>query len=339
MRSIGLDLHRKHCQICEIEGDDVLEYRVGTTREALIARFGRRPRCRILIEAATESEWVGRCLEGLGHEVIVADPNFAPMYATLSRRVKTDRRDARALAEACRAGTYRPSHRLSDERRELRSRLLVREALVQNRTRLVNLCRALLRQQGIAVRTGAAKRFPLRVAELDLEPVMADVIAPLVEQVRVLTMRIARLDGYLATLAEKDTEVERLCTVPGVGPVTAAMFICTLDRPDRFRNARGVRGFLGLVPREDSSGERQRRGAITKVGNRRMRVLLVEAAWSVCRSRSAEAQPLKEWADRIALRRGRRRAIVALARKLAGILWAMWQRESAYQAEEVPEAA
>lgn len=339
MRSIGLDLHRKHCQICEFEGDEVLEYRIRTTRESLLARFGTRPRCRVLIEAATESEWVGRCLEGLGHEVIVADPNFAPMYATLTRRVKTDRRDARALAEACRAGTYRRSHRLSDERRELRSRLLVRESLVQNRTRLVNLCRALLRQQGIVVRTGAAKRFPLRVAELELGPEMADVISPLVDEARVLTARITRLDTYLETLAEKDAEVERLCTVPGVGPVTAAMFVCTLDRPDRFGSARGVRGFLGLVPREDSSGERQRRGAITKIGNRRMRVLLVEAAWSVCRSRSAAAQPLKEWADRIALRRGRRRAIVALARKLAGILWAMWQRGIPYQPEEVSQAA
>ena len=103
------------------------------------------PCARILLEASTDSEWVARCLEGLGHEVVMADPNFAPMYATRHRKVKTDRRNARALAEACLLGAYRPGHRLSHAQRHVRGRLTVRDALVRTRTRYLSLVRALLR--------------------------------------------------------------------------------------------------------------------------------------------------------------------------------------------------
>ena len=113
-------------------GGEVVEQRIRTEPERFAAVLGPRPR-RILIEASTDSEWVARRLEALGHEVIVADPNFAPMYATRSRKVKTDRRDARALVEACLLGAYRPAHRLSDPQRHVRGRLLVRDALVRTR--------------------------------------------------------------------------------------------------------------------------------------------------------------------------------------------------------------
>ena len=122
--------------------EDVLGIR--TTPERFAAVLGERPRARILLEASTESEWVARCLERLGHEVIVADPNFAPMYATLTRTIKTDRRGARALAEACRLGAYRPAHRLSDAQRHVRGRLTVRDALVRTRTVYISVIRALL---------------------------------------------------------------------------------------------------------------------------------------------------------------------------------------------------
>ena len=118
--------------------------------------LGGRPRARILIEASTDSEWVAPWLEGLGHEVIVADPNFAPMYATRTRKIKTDGRDARALADANLLGAYRPAHRLSDSQRHVRGRLGVREALV--RTRYISLIRALLRQRGYRVPSGRDSR-------------------------------------------------------------------------------------------------------------------------------------------------------------------------------------
>src|SRR6266850_3924139 len=129
MDHIGIDVHRRESQIYILaEGGEVIERRIRTEPERFDAVLGTRPRARIVIEASTDSEWVARCLEALGHEVIVADPNFAPMYATRTGKVKTDRRDARALAEACLLGAYRPAHRLSDRQRHVRGRLGVRDA-------------------------------------------------------------------------------------------------------------------------------------------------------------------------------------------------------------------
>src|SRR5213593_2020350 len=115
MDTIGVDLHKRETQLCIGQADGTItEQRIVTSRERFTAVLGHRPPARILVEASTESEWVARHLESLGHEVIVADPNFAPMYATRSRRTKTDRRDARTLMEACRLGAYRGAHRASD---------------------------------------------------------------------------------------------------------------------------------------------------------------------------------------------------------------------------------
>ena len=122
MDHIGIDIHKNQSQVCILtEAGELIERRILTDRSRLRELFGDRARGRILIEASTESEWVARCLEEVGHEVIVADPNFAPMYATRSRRVKTDRRDATTLAEACRLGAYRPAHRTSDAQRQVRA--------------------------------------------------------------------------------------------------------------------------------------------------------------------------------------------------------------------------
>src|SRR5215471_19460937 len=118
MDHIGIDLHKRESQICILaEGGELIERRIRTDPHRFAELLGERAPACILLEASTESEWVARCLEELGHDVVVADPNFAPMYATRTRKVKTDRRDARALAEACRLGAYRPAHRLSDAQR------------------------------------------------------------------------------------------------------------------------------------------------------------------------------------------------------------------------------
>ena len=167
MDHIGIDVHKRESQIYILaEGGEVIEQRIRTEPERFDAVLGSRPRARIVIEASTDSEWVARCLEALGHEVIVADPNFAPMYATRSRKVKTDRRDARALAEACLLGAYRPAHRLSDPQRHVRGRLGVRDALVHTRTRYISVIRALLRQHGYRVPSGSAEGFIQRVRVL-----------------------------------------------------------------------------------------------------------------------------------------------------------------------------
>src|SRR6202158_4695355 len=134
MDHIGIDVHKKESQICILtEGGELLEQRIRTEPARFATVLGARPRGRIVLESSTESEWVARCLEGLGHEVVVADPNLAPMYATRTRKVKTDRRDARALAEACLLGAYRPAHRLSDPQRQGRAPPLGRDRHLRTR--------------------------------------------------------------------------------------------------------------------------------------------------------------------------------------------------------------
>ncbi len=157
---IGIDVHKKESQVCILAAaGEVVEKCIRTEREHFSELLKERPRACILIESSTESEWVARYLEWLGHEVVVVDPNFAPMYATRSRRVKTDKRDARTLAEACKLGAYKPAHRTLDARRHLRARLAVREALVHSRTRYIRLMRALVRREGFHVSSGGAESF------------------------------------------------------------------------------------------------------------------------------------------------------------------------------------
>ena len=155
-------------------------------------------------------------------------------------------------------------------------------------------------------------------------PVQARV-APLLTAIAALTAQIAAIDQALAQLVRADAVAQRLCTTPGIGPVTAITYGAVVDQVARFGSAKEVRAYLGLVPREHSSGEHCHRGRITKAGHRRLRALLVEAAWSILRYERAETAALRAWALRIAARRGKRIAAVALARKLAGILYAMWR--------------
>jgi transposase len=336
---IGIDVHKRESQICILtEGGEFIEQRIRTEKSRLRAVLGPRPRARVLIEASTESEWVARCLEDLGHEVVVADPNFAPMYGARNRKVKTDRRDARALMEACRVGAYRRAHRVSDRQRQVRGQLAVREALVRTRTRYIAVIGALLRQQGIRVRGGGAERFVMRLQELTIPISLQEAIVPLVGVLGPLNRQIERASAAIVGVAESDPVVQQLCTVPGIGAVTAATFVATVDGVERFAGAHQVEAYLGLVPREFSSGERQCKGRITKAGNSRARWLLVEAAWSILRYKKPETAALRTWAERIACRRGKRRAAVALARRLAGILYAMMRDQTDYQPESVPRA-
>ena len=275
-------------------------------------------------------------------KVIVADPNFAPMYATRTRKVKTDRRDARTPADANLLGAYRPAHRLSDAQRHVRGRLGVREALVRTRTRYISLIRAVLRQHGYRVPSGSAEGFVHRVGAMALPGRLRSMIAPLLAVMLPLNRQLAYSDQVIEHLAVHDPRVQRLRTAPSIGPVTAAAFVATIDDAQRFRHAHQVEAYLGLVPREFSSGDSQRRGPITKAGPGRPRWLLIQAAVSILRRRPPEAEALWAWALRIAARRGKHVAVVALARRLAGILYALLRDGSVFQphrAVGVPRAA
>jgi len=326
MEHVGVDLAKNRSQVCILTEDgELIERRIATTREQFSKLLGERSRARILLESSAESEWVARHLESLGHEVIVADPNFAPMYAKRTRRIKTDRRDAADLAQACRIGAYRPAHRLSDEQRGSRGRIAVREVLVRTRVRYVNLVQALLRGDGLRVGSGSSGGFLQRLKAVGMSAQLQAQVKPLVTLLKQLNAAIDEADELLAAQAKSDPVLRRLSTVPGVGPVTAASFVAAVDEVGRFEQAKQVASYLGLVPSERSSGDKQSRGPITKAGNGRARWLLVEAAWAILRYKKPDTERLRQWATRIAERRGRRIAVVALARKLARILFAMWR--------------
>jgi transposase len=191
-----------------------------------------------------------------------------------------------------------------------------------------------VRRDGLRVPTSASRYALARIAALPLGAELRTELAPLAVLVGVVTEQLDGLEQRLEVLTESEPTVALLTTVPSVGPVTAAAFVATIDDVGRFRTAHELEAYLGLVPSERSSGERRRLGRITKAGNSRMRWLLVEAGWSLLRSRSAEAAALRAWGLRIAARRGRRVAAVALARRLAGILFALWRDQQPYDARK-----
>lgn len=307
-----------------------------TTREHLIGAFAGYGPMRILLETGTESEWVAQALEGAGHEVIVADPNYAPMYGEIRRKVKTDRRDVAALAEANRREWYRATHRVSARQREVRQVLRARRQLVQMRSGAVSLVRALLRQCGYRVASGSCERISARLAQLTLPRPLLETIAPLQRVIESLTAEIQTVDARLATYARADAVVTRLQSVPGVGPVVSLTFRAFVDDVSRFKTAGQVSAAIGLVPREDSSAERRHRGHITKAGPRELRSLLVQAAWSCWRSKTSGT--LRAWVERLASRRGKRIAVVALARRLSRILYALWRDDSTFDAAALATA-
>jgi transposase len=332
MEYSAIDLHTRRSQIRIVreDGTIVLDRRIETSRAALDEVFGDRPPMRIVIESSTESEWVAQRLEQRGHDVIVADPNYAAMYGTRSRRVKTDRRDAAALAEACRTGVYRRAHRVSAPARQLRQQMRVRQHLVDCRRRTINLVRALVRQDGRRLASGSAERVVARLDQLALAAPLAAAIVPLRTSLVQVTALLAAVEQAVEARAA-DAPTQRLMTAPGVGPVVALTFQAVLDDPQRFGgSAARASAFVGLVPSEDSSAERQHKGHITKTGPRDLRALLVQASWVIWRGRSQAGAALRTWAQTLAVRRGRRIAIVALARRLTRMLYAMWRDQRPY---------
>jgi transposase len=288
---------------------------------------------RILLESSTESEWVAQHLEGLGHEVIVADPNYVAMYGARSRNVKTDKRDVAALAIACRRGLYRAAHRASAAARTLRQTMRVRQQLVRGRSGLISLLRAVLRQEGLRLPPGSAERVLQRLDQVAVPTGVMTVLAPIREVLQQLTTTLTTVDEAVERRATHDPAAQRLMTAPGVGPVVALTFQAVMDGPARFGgDAARASAFVGLVPREDSSGERQHKGHITKCGPGDLRALLVQASWVIWRGRSAAGADLRLWAQALAARRGRRIAIVALARRLTRILYALCRDQTAFVA-------
>jgi transposase len=328
----AIDLHKRYSQIRVIDetGQVLRDQRVATNRDRLVAIFAGYGVIRILLESATESEWVAAALEAAGYDVVVADPNFGPMYGDLQRKVKTDKRDAAALAEANRRGWYRRAFRRSAAQRQQQQRLRTRRQLVQARTGMVSLLRALLRQNGYRLTSAKGARLGECLAALQLPSALAVPITPLQDMITALGDTIRALDRSLAEATRDDAVVRRLQTIPGVGPIVAMSFRAFVDRADRFADAGQVSAAVGLVPREDSSADRRHRGHISKAGPRELRSLLVQAAWACWHSQCRAGQSLRAWTDQLAARRGKRIAVVALARRLSRIADAVWRDETSF---------
>jgi transposase len=225
MNHIGIDLHKNSSQVCILTEDgELIERRIKTEKDSFHTMLADQPPSRILVEASTESEWVARYLEGLGHEIIVADPNFAPMSATRDKRIKTDKRDARALCEACRLGAYRSAHRTSDRQREIRAHLAVRETLVRTRSKYISLIGALARREGCRIKAGPSPSFASRIALAELPVHVLVEIEPLLVILTALNEQIKQADERLAEIINADEVVQRLCSVAGVGPAVARTF-------------------------------------------------------------------------------------------------------------------
>lgn len=328
----AIDLPARTTLIRIVAGDGtvLLDRTVATTRAGFETVFGGRPPMRVLLETGTERAWVAETLEACGHAVIVADPNDALMYGVRVRAIKTDRRDVAALAEACRLGIYRAAHRVSAPQRARRRQRRVREHLVRMRTQAINLLRAQRRQEGDRLLSGASETAAARCRRVALGPALRDDLAPLLALLEALAPLLHACDQAAATHAAEDPIVRRLMTAPGVGPIVGLTYRAVLDDVTRFRDAGSSPAFLGLVPHEESSGTRRRKGGITKRGPTSLRVLLIQAAWTVWRQRRGRGA-LHAGVDRLAARRGRRIAVVALARRLARILFAMWRDGCDYQ--------
>jgi transposase len=323
----GLDVSVKETSVCIVDGAGKItrEVKVASEPDALLAvlmnashRFKR-----IGLEAGPLSQWLFSALAEAGLPVICVETRH--MRAVLKAQInKTDRNDARGIAQMMRVGLYRPVHVKTLRSQKLRMLLTHRKLLQSKAIAIENDLRGTLRNFGLKVGIAGAMKFEARIRELmnDL-PDLAVLVEPLLAVRRTLREQTAVLHQRLLAIVRDDEVCRRLMTVPGVGPVVALTYRATVDVPARFRKSKSVGAVFGLTPARDQSGERDRAGAISRCGDAMMRTTLYEAA-QVMLLRSARWSWLKAWAMKIARHRGMKKAIVALSRRLAIIMHRIW---------------
>jgi transposase len=323
----GLDVSVKETSICIVDdtGKIVREVKVASEPDALLQVLKNSAYCfkRIGLEAGPLSQWLYSAFAEANLPVICVETRH--MRAVLKAQInKTDRNDARGIAQMMRAGLYRPVHVKTLRSQKLRTLLSHRKLLQSKAIAVENDLRGTLRNFGLKVGIVGKLKFEARIKELvESHPDLAVLVEPLLVVRRVLREQTAVLHSRLLAIVRDDEVCRRLMTIPGVGPVVALTFRTTIDGPARFRNSKAVGAVLGLTPCKHQSGESDRTGAISKCGDEMMRVMLYEAAQSLL-VRSTKWSWLKAWAMQIARRRGMKKAIVALARRLAVIMHRIW---------------
>jgi transposase len=335
--TIGLDLGDRNSRTYEVsaEGDCLREALVRTTVAGLTHYFGGRERCRVVLEVGTHSPWISRLLADLGHEAIVANPSA--MFAGAPRRRRNDRLDARFLARQGRADVsllYPITHRSVDAQRDLEA-LRARDQLVRTRTKLINHVRGAVKSWGLRLSRCSADAFATRAAG-ELPGALAPALRPLVDVIADLTRRIAHADRQIATLTrERYPVAERLQQPAGVGPLTALAFVLLVEDPARFGTSRDVGPYFGLVPRLDDSSDSTPQLRISKAGDALGRRLLVSAAHYILGPFGPDCD-LRRYGSAIAQRGGtnaKKRAVIAVARKLAVLLHQLWVSGATYDAD------
>jgi len=335
MEHVAIDLGGRESQVCIRRADGtVVEERRCRTDE-LGMYLARRPPSRVVVETCAEAFHVTDLAKAAGHEVRVVPSMLVRTLGVGNRGVKNDRKDAQVLSEVSTRIELPSVHVPTQESRERRATCTSREALVAARTQLINSARGWMRTEGVRVRQGATESFPLRLRSTGGAKLPTH-IESILQVIELLNTQIAEADRRLREIAESSATCRLLMTMPGVGPVTAVRMMAALDDVSRFDNASKVASYLGLVPGEDSSSGRQRRTGITKAGPPSVRRTLIQAAWCVRRVRPFD--PMVIWAAEIERRRGKHIAVVALARKMAGVLFAMWRDMKPYAAKRAARA-
>lgn len=331
MQHVAIDLGGRESQVCVRAEDGRILHESKIATVALGSFLKRQPPSRVVLETCAEAFGVADQVLSYKHEVRVVPATLVRSLGVGARRIKTDRRDAQVLSEvSCRIDL--PSvHVPTELARERRCMCGAREELISVRTALINCARGWARTQLLKLKSGDAVTFSARVREAaSKQPSgLPEYIERVLKTVDTLNEQLTAADKELEELAARDPLCQRLMSVPGVGPVTSMRFVAAIDDVSRFPNAHAVQSFLGLTPGENSSSERRQRTGITKAGPAAVRRALTQAAWNLRRYRPLD--PITQWAAQIEQRRGKFVATIAVARKLAGVLFALWRDGTRYE--------
>jgi transposase len=339
---VGIDVSLEHSSVCVVDGTGkiVVEAKVVSEPEALIAWLRRQPftLARIGLEAGPLSQWLFAGLRDAGFAAELLETRHV-RDAFKAMPVKTDKKDARGIAQLMRLGWFKPVHCKSVSAQETRALVTARKILQAKRHDVEMSLRGVLRGFGLKVGPTTPRTFEARVRELvDGHPTLVTVAEALLAARTELLRRFEELERRLVEVGRADVRVRRLTTVPGVGNLVALTFVAAIDDPSRFRSSRQVGAYLGLTPKRYQSGETDVSGRISKIGDHGVRTMLYEAA-NVMLTRPVKGSALKDWALAVAKRAGPRKAKVALARKLAVVLHAMLVKVTNFQHRRQAAAA
>jgi len=338
--TIGIDLAKQVFHVVGADGRGKPVLRKRLKRQAMLRYFANLPRCLVGLEACGGAHYWARQLGALGHEVRMINPRFVKAYL---RGEKNDYNDAAALCEAVVQPQMRFVALKSPAQQDLQALHRVRSALLGQRTGWINRARGLLAERGIVLGRGISafrKAVPeiLADGENDLSPLFRELLAEMYEQVRALDERIAHNDARLTTMAANDEACRRLQSIPGVGPMVATALVAAVGDARHFRHGRQLAAWIGLVPRQHSTGGRTRLLGISKRGDKHLRTLLIHGARAVVAHAAGKTDRLSGWIQRIQRSGGTSLASVALANKMARIAWVVLSRGEPYRAQPIPAA-